>query len=78
MAMQFNRPNVPVVPPLYGLLVIVHWGSCHAYSPLVRLLLISSVALLAPRAVGRYEIVVGELTMLSTTGGFKGLIVNPF
>ena len=75
--MQFNRPNVPVVPPLYGLLVIVHWGSCHAYGPLYARLPSSSVALLAPRAVGRYGIVVGELTMLSIISGFKGLIVNP-
>jgi hypothetical protein len=70
MAIQFNKPNVPVVPPLYGLLVIVHCGIYHAYGPLLAALPSSSVALLTPRAVGRYEIVVGELTMLSIISGF--------
>ena len=61
---------MPVAPP-YGLLLIVHWGNCHAYDPLLGLLFSSSVALLAPRAVGRYAIVVGELTVLKIVGGLK-------
>jgi len=59
---------VPVAPP-YGLLLIVHWGNCHAYDPLLGLLFSSSVALLAPRAVGRYGI--AELTVLKIVGGLK-------
>ena len=65
-------PTYPVpLGPLYGLLLIVHWGSCQVYGPLLGLLLSNNTALLAPRAVGRYAIVVGELTMLKIIKGLK-------